>query len=107
MNTGRVGGKEDVEGSLKVKIRHSSDIVKGIAERSIKWKKDEDFGYEIAEYVPGISNEEIFILQPKMLYKKLNRIDEYYNVVKRLRTEREEHLKQFTDLEEDIIKSIV
>ena len=107
MNTGRVGGKEDVEGSLKVKIKHSSAIVKGIAEGSIKWKKDEDFGYEIAEYVPGISNEEIFILQPKMLYEKLNRIDEYYNVVKRLRTEREEHLKQYTDLEKDIIKSIV
>ena len=29
MNTGRVGGADDVEGSKKVRIKHSSAIVKG------------------------------------------------------------------------------
>ncbi len=107
MNTGRVGGKEDVEGSLKVKIKHSSAIVKGIAEGTIKWVKDDDFGYEVAEYVPGIEPEDIYILQPKKLYEKLNRLDQYYDTVKRLKNERVEHLKQYTDLEEDIIKSLL
>jgi phosphoenolpyruvate carboxykinase (ATP) len=106
MNTGRVGGKEDTEGSLKVKIAHSSAIVKGIAEGTIKWKKDNDFGYEVAETVPGISNDDIYILQPVKLYEKLNRLDEYYGIVKRLKSEREEHLKKYSDLEKDIISSI-
>jgi len=106
MNTGRVGGKEDTEGSLKVKIAHSSAIVKGIAEGTIKWKKDNDFGYEVAETVPGISNDDIYILQPIKLYEKLNRLDEYYSIVKRLKAEREEHLKKYSDLEKDIISSI-
>ena len=104
MNTGRVGGKEDIPGSKKVKISHSSAIVKGIAEGTIKWIKDEDFGYEIAEFVPGISEEDKDILQPKLLYKKQNRLDEYYEIVKRLKKERLEHLKKYRDLDEDIIK---
>src|SRR5207244_8996861 len=37
MNTGRVGGKDGDERSKKVKIPHSSAVVKAIAEQSIKW----------------------------------------------------------------------
>ncbi len=107
MNTGRVGGKENIEGSMKVKIPHSSAIVKGIAEGTIKWTKDPDFGYDIAENVPGISKEDIFILQPRKLYKKLDRIDEYENIVKRLKQERYEDLKKYPDLSEDIVESIL
>ena len=107
MNTGRVGGKENIEGSMKVKIPHSSAIVKGIAEGTIKWKKDPDFGYEIAENVPGISKEDIFILQPRKLYEKLDRIDEYENIVKRLKQERYEHLKRYPDLSKEIVESIL
>jgi len=39
--------------SLKVKIRHSSAIVQGIAEGTIRWDRDPDFGYEVASKVPG------------------------------------------------------
>ncbi len=107
MNTGRVGGKEDVEGSLKVKIKHSSAIVKGIAEGTIKWKKDEDFGYEVAEFVPGIDKDDIYILQPKKLYEKLNRLDQYYNIVKKLKNDRVIHLRQYSDLDNNIINSLL
>src|ERR671923_109502 len=47
MNTGRVGGGDDDERSKKVKIRHSSAIVKGIAEGTIEWVEDPDFGYQV------------------------------------------------------------
>ena len=40
MNTGRVGGPESDERSKKVKIKHSSAIVKGIAEGTIEWERD-------------------------------------------------------------------
>ncbi len=45
MNTGRVGGGEGDERSKKVLIPHSSAIVKGIAEGTIEWETDPDFGY--------------------------------------------------------------
>ncbi len=107
MNTGRVGGKEDVPGSKKVKIAHSSAIVKAIAEGTIKWKKDEDFGYEVAEFVPGISEEDKDILQPKLLYQKQNRLDEYFEIVKRLQKERVEHLEKYKDLDKSVIKALI
>ena len=54
MNTGRVGGPDDDEGSKKVRIKHSSAIVKAIAEGTIEWERDPDFGYHVASAVPGI-----------------------------------------------------
>jgi phosphoenolpyruvate carboxykinase (ATP) len=66
MNTGRVGGPEDDERSRKVRIKHSSAVVKGIAEGTIEWERDPDFGYLVASSVPGI--DELEILQPRRLY---------------------------------------
>src|ERR671935_3254102 len=45
LNTGSVGGKAGAEGAKKVRIAHSSAIVKGIAEGTIQWERDRDFGY--------------------------------------------------------------
>ena len=56
MNTGRVGGPDDDERSRKVRIKHSSAIVKGIAEDTIEWDGDPDFGYLVAPSVPGIDD---------------------------------------------------
>jgi phosphoenolpyruvate carboxykinase (ATP) len=44
MNTGRVGGRDEDDRSRKVRIQHSSAIVKGIAEGTIAWEDDADFG---------------------------------------------------------------
>ena len=65
MNTGRVGGADDVEGSEKVRIKHSSAIVKGIAEGTIEWTDDPDFGYQVAASVPGIEESDAAVLRPK------------------------------------------
>ena len=53
MNTGRVGGKDDDDRSKKVKIPHTSACVKAIAEGTITWVKDPDFGYLVAETGAG------------------------------------------------------
>src|SRR5438093_12194133 len=82
MNTGRVGGREDDDRSRKVKIPHSSAIVKAIAEQSIKWTGDDDFGYEVADDVPGIDDPEL--LQPRRLYEPQSRVDEHGPFVERL-----------------------
>ncbi len=53
LNTGRVGGPPDNENSKKVSIPYSSAVVKAIAEGTIEWTTDPDFGYEVAELAAG------------------------------------------------------
>jgi phosphoenolpyruvate carboxykinase (ATP) len=106
MNTGRVGGKENVEGSKKVRIPHSSAIVEAIAEGTIEWEVDPDFGYLVATHVPGIDAEDIDILQPRRLYAATGRADEYAARVTQLKAERAEFLSQFPSLSHDIVDSV-
>jgi phosphoenolpyruvate carboxykinase (ATP) len=104
MNTGRIGGRPDDDRSMKVKIPHSSAVVKSIAEQSIKWTDDADFGYEVAEEVPGI--DELDLLHPRRLYERQARMDEYYALVDRFKRERTETLTKYTDLSEEIIRAV-
>ena len=103
LNTGRVGGKEDDDRSKKVKIPHTSACVKAIAEQTIVFEEDPDFRYQVATAVPEFDDPEL--LRPVLLYEREGRIDEYRAVVERLKVERVEHLQQFTELSEDIIKA--
>src|SRR5436309_3660477 len=88
MNTGRVGGRDDDPRSKKIKIPASSAIVKAIAEQTIKWSDSQFFGYEVADEVPGVDDVEL--LQPRRLYERQSRMDEYQGVVERLKRERSE-----------------
>jgi phosphoenolpyruvate carboxykinase (ATP) len=106
LNTGRVGGGEADARSLKVKIRHSSAIVQGIAEGTIRWERDADFGYEVASRVPGIDGDDERLLRPRELYEKQGRIDEYRRIVERLRAERREYMASFPKLDRDIVESV-
>jgi phosphoenolpyruvate carboxykinase (ATP) len=106
LNTGRVGGRDEDERSKKVRIQHSSAIVKGVAERTIEWEEDPDFGYQIAEQVPGIDGEGQDILQPRKLYERQGRMDEYSQIVERLKTERREYMTKWEGLNPEIAKAI-
>ncbi len=105
MNTGRVGGADDVEGSEKVRIKHSSAIVKAIAEGTIEWTEDPDFGYQVAKSVPGIEEDDP-VLRPKELYEKLGRSDEYSKIVDTLKTERTEYLRKYPALSDEIVDAV-
>jgi phosphoenolpyruvate carboxykinase (ATP) len=104
MNTGRVGGPEADERSKKVRIKHSSAIVKGIAEGTIEWERDPDFGYLVASAVPGI--DDIEVLQPRKLYERTGRADEYRAQVERLKSERTEFLGKFGSLSAEIVAAV-
>ena len=104
MNTGSVGGKDGDAGAKKVKIPHSSAVVKAIAEQSIKLTGDEDFGYEIAEEVPGIDDVEL--LQPRRLYEREGKLDQYASIVERLKRERAETLAQYPHLTAEIAAAV-
>src|SRR6184192_2722877 len=90
MNTGRVGGPDDDDRSRKVRIKHSSAVVKGIAEGTIEWERDPDFGYLVASSVPGIDADDLDVLQPRRLYEATGRKEEYDTGVLRLKDARAE-----------------
>jgi phosphoenolpyruvate carboxykinase (ATP) len=104
LNTGRVGGGDENDGSKKVTIPISSAIVQGIVEGAIEWTTDPDFGYEVAAAVPGV--DDIEILQPRRLYQRQGRTTEYDDMVARLTQERKEFLGSFPGLDESLVKSL-
>jgi phosphoenolpyruvate carboxykinase (ATP) len=104
MSTGRVGGGDEELRSKKVEIRHSSAVVQGIVEGTITWKEDPDFGYSIAADVPGIEDAEL--LQPRLLYERQGRIDEYDEIVARLTDERRAYLGSYPGLDPSIVESL-
>ncbi|HEX6094851.1 MAG TPA: phosphoenolpyruvate carboxykinase [Thermoanaerobaculia bacterium] len=104
MNTGAIGGDGKAEGSKKVKIQHSSAVVKAIAEGTIKWEKDPDFGYLVATEVPGIDDPDY--LQPKKMYERQGRLDEYGQLVAKYNNDRREYLRKWKGLSEEIVNAI-
>jgi phosphoenolpyruvate carboxykinase (ATP) len=80
-------------------------VVKAIAEGTISWTEEDDFGYQIAESVPGIDDPEL--LQPRRLYERQGRMDEYRKFVERFKAERQEFLEGFPGLDPEIIKAVL
>jgi phosphoenolpyruvate carboxykinase (ATP) len=104
MNTGRIGGREDDERSKKIKIPTSSAVVQSIAESAIKWTDAPEFGYEVADEVPGIDDVEF--LQPWRLYEREGRTQEYRDTVERLTQERKARLDEFPQLSDQIKRAV-
>jgi phosphoenolpyruvate carboxykinase (ATP) len=103
LNTGRVGGTDGDDRSKKVKIPHTSACVKGIAEETISWTEDDDFGYLVAESVPDL--EDVELAQPRRLYERQGRSAEYRETVERLKSERVARLEEFPELTPEIVKA--
>src|SRR5256885_2778863 len=106
MNTGRVGGPEDDDRSQKVRIPHSSAIVKGFAEATIEGTDDPDGCYQLATNVPGIVTTGSALLRPRELYESQGRQEEYTKIVDRLKSERVEYLKKYPALSDEIIDAV-
>jgi phosphoenolpyruvate carboxykinase (ATP) len=97
LSTGRVGGPESDERSKKVRIPHSAAVQHGIVDGTIEWVRDPDFGYEVAASIPGFDDPEL--LQPRALYERQGRTDEYCGIVERLKRERADYLAGFEGLD--------
>ncbi len=104
LNTGRVGGPAGDERSKKVEPGQSAAIVAGIADGSIDWATDADFGYAVAAAVPGVDDVEV--LQPRRLYERQGRIDEYKRLVDNLTADRRRHLTGYPDLHPEITAAV-
>ena len=106
LNTGWVGGPKGHEDSHKVKIRHSSAVVKGIAEGSIEFGRDDDFGYEVASKVPGLDGDDELLLRPKELFDKKGRQGEYQKFVQGYKEGRAAHLKKYPSVSDEIVSAV-
>jgi phosphoenolpyruvate carboxykinase (ATP) len=104
LNTGRVGGSDGDADSKKVAIEHSGAIVKAIAERTISWERDPDFGYEVASALPGVDDLEL--LQPRLLYERTGRAADYAEWVSRLKRERIQFLEGYAGLLPEVLDAI-
>ena len=104
MNTGRIGGDDKDDRSKKVKIQHSSAIVKAIAEGTIKWERDPDFGYLVATEVPGLDDHDY--LRPKALYARQGRGDEYAQLVAKYNDDRRAYVRKWKGLDEEVVSAI-
>ncbi len=104
MNTGRVGGGDGDERSIKVTIPDSSAVITGIVEDTIVWEEDPDFGYLIAADLPGFPNPDL--LRPRDLYARQGRLDEYDRIVQQLKAERHEYIRQFPGLDQSIVDAL-
>jgi phosphoenolpyruvate carboxykinase (ATP) len=104
LNTGRIGGDEKDDRSKKVKIQHSSAAVKAIAEGTIAWERDPDFGYLVASAVPGI--DDLDYLQPRRMYQRQGRADEYRELVEKYRNDRREYLRKWPGLSAEIVEAL-
>lgn len=106
MNTGRVGGTEEESRSKKVKIPHSSAVVKAIAEGTITWEADPDFGYEVATAVPDIASEDADLLRPRLMYEAQGRLEEYSKLVARLKKDRLTYMEKYPGLDGSIVTAL-
>jgi phosphoenolpyruvate carboxykinase (ATP) len=104
MNTGTVGGPDGDERAKKVQIAHSSAIVKGIAEETIVWEDDPDFGYLVASFVPEI--DDIEVLQPRRLYARTNRRHDYVDITSVIKAERKRFLRSFPGLHGEVAAAV-
>ncbi len=100
LNTGEIGGPDDPDGGKPVQIAHSSAIVKAIAEDTARWVPDPDFGYWIAEEVPGIDDPEL--LNPRLRYAAQGREDAYAARVSQIKRERAEYIAGHAGLDEEV-----
>lgn len=105
MNTGWIVDDQG-PGSKKITVAHSSACLNAIAEGGVDWTEDLDFGYQVAEHLPGIAEEDEDMLQPRKAFERLGRLDEYHAWVKKLHHERREFLRTFPDLDPYILDGI-
>ena len=106
MNTGRVGGGDGDERSKKVQIPHSSAIVKGIAEGTIEWEADPDFGYRVARRSRGSTTPTSTSSSRAGSTRAQGREAEYADRVARLKAERAAYLEAFASLSAEIVESV-
>jgi phosphoenolpyruvate carboxykinase (ATP) len=105
LKAGRVGGT-DPEGSIGIKEEHATAILNAVLDGTVEWELDPDFGYRVAAEVPGIEGGDRFLLIPRFLYARTERVYEYASLVPELKRERVARLEALEGLDAAIIDAV-
>lgn len=105
LKSGRVGGI-DPHSSSEVREGHVTAILDGIVTDRLTWEQDPDFGYGVATEAPGIEGRDQFVLVPRFLYARTERVYEYAARVPELKRARAERLSALGDLDAAIIDAV-
>jgi hypothetical protein len=105
LKCGRVGG-QDPERSAEIAGAHVTPILDGIVSDEIEWEQDPDFGYRVAAAVPGIDGRDRFLLIPRFLYARTERVYEYAALVPELKRRRAEALAALPGLDPEIVDAV-
>jgi hypothetical protein len=105
LKRGRVGGA-DPERSLAVTPEHATAIVDAIGAGAIEWEVDPDFRYRVAPEVPGIEGRERFVLIPRFLYSRSDRVYEYAALVPQIKQRRTDRLRALGGLDPEILDAV-
>ena len=104
LNTGFVGGKDNSESSKKVTIDYSKFLIELLLKNKLKWENDDDFKYQIV--TRNSSPIETIYTNPKELYQRSSRIEEFEEIKNKLVFERKEFLSSFQNLNKRLIQAI-
>ncbi|MGZ4778245.1 MAG: phosphoenolpyruvate carboxykinase (ATP), partial [Thermoanaerobaculia bacterium] len=63
-----------------------------------------DFGYLVATEVPGLDDADY--LQPKKMYERQGRLEEYRQLVAKYINERREYIRKWKGLSEEIVDAL-
>jgi phosphoenolpyruvate carboxykinase (ATP) len=105
LKAGRVGGT-DPESSIEIKEEHAAAILNAVLDDTIEWELDPDFGYRVAAEVPGIEGSDRFLLIPRFLYARTERVYEYAALVPELKRGRVARLSALDGLDAAIIDAV-
>jgi phosphoenolpyruvate carboxykinase (ATP) len=104
LNTGYIGGKENPDSSEKITIDHSKKLIESLLNNDLEWENDDDFIYQVV--TEETSPIDSIFTNPKKLYQRTGRIEEYEEIISKLILERKEFLLSFEKLNERIIQAI-
>jgi hypothetical protein len=105
LKSGRVGGT-DPDGSIEIGESHVTAILDAIVAGTIEWEPDPDFGYRVAAEVPGVQGRDRFLLIPRFLYARTERVYDYAALVPELKRERAARLSALVGLDAAIVEAV-
>jgi len=94
LNTGCVGDGDDAR---DVGVRESVTILREIARGSVQWTDDDRTGLTVPSEVPEMNVED---------YRVPDHVEDYEQAAADLREERRAYLRQFEDLDDDVVSAV-
>jgi phosphoenolpyruvate carboxykinase (ATP) len=88
-----------MEGGQKIELRDTLRIIEGVVRGQVRWRKDEFWGYDVAEEIPGLDLDRF---DPAKFYSE----EEIQGLREKLKRDRLKWLSEFTFLEPEVVASL-